>query len=332
MKQFYVARDFKPQSIEFIETVNGIVDEYIEQGFIMTVRQIYYQIVARGLFPEDRRWKWTGSKWVRDPNGTDNADPNYKWLCSLVNDARLAGLMDWDAIEDRTRSLVRRNRYTSGKDVLEIAAQAYHMDMWEDQEWRVFCIVEKEALAGVLERTCTEMDIPLLAAKGYPSVSVLREFAISDLLPTMGYDREFQRLEGTPEKKFLQKFMILHLGDHDPSGIDMSNDLTQRLGLFCGMKDGLPEIFFERIALNMSQIEEQKPPENPTKMTDARAKKYVEKFGDSSWELDALKPDYLHKLIRTKALPYINNKKWKARKAQIEFIRERIQNVAEEFA
>jgi len=162
--------------------------------------------------------------------------------------------------------------------------------MWIRQAQRVFVIVEKEALVGVLEGACKAYDVPLLAARGYPSGTVLREFAESDLLPAFDADQE-------P--------IILHLGDHDPSGIDMSRDLEERLTLFCNQS-----VELRRIALNMPQIIALKPPENPAKITDSRFEQYEAQYGTKSWELDALSPAYLDNLLRTEISQVIDQRAW----------------------
>lgn len=182
MKQAYIEHNFKPASLALIETIDEICADYRRQGFVLTVRQLYYQLVARNIIP--------------------NTERSYKNTTSLVNDARLAGHIDWDAIEDRTREFISRPRWGDAKDFLGVVMPQYHSDLWEGQENRVFVVVEKEALAGVLEGICREYDVPLLAARGYPSVSVLREFARDDIL----------RYSSAQDVK------ILHLGDHDPSG------------------------------------------------------------------------------------------------------------------
>lgn len=292
MKQAYVERDFRGDSLALIATMNRIVGEYVQQGYRLTVRQLYYQLVARALI--------------------ENTERSYKRITSIVNDAKLAGLMDWDAIEDRTREFLRRGRWESGAALLRAAADQYHEDMWSTQSHRVFVVVEKEALAGVLERACRKLDIPLLAARGYPSGTVLREFALSDLAPALDAG---------------QVPVILHLGDHDPSGIDMSRDLEERLLLFSEQT----HVEFERIALNMEQIEEQRPPENPAKTTDARFATYRRIYGASSWELDALKPDYLAGLVESHAARYIDTGQWAERCAQVEAVRQRLKGMAAQF-
>ena len=291
-RQAYKAINFRKDSLALIATMNKIVASYVAQGFVLTVRQLYYQLVSQNVIP--------------------NTERSYKNTTSIVNDARLAGLMDWDAIEDRTRSFVRRSKWNSGRDILEACAQSFHMDMWENQGSRCFVIIEKEALAGVMEGVCKKWDVPLLAARGYPSGTVLREFAQTDLIPAVNNDQEI---------------VIFHLGDHDPSGIDMSRDLEERLTMFTGV----PPTHFVRLALNMSQIQSLNPPPNPAKTTDSRFADYRRQYGDDSWELDALTPSYLTNLIDTNVTSFIDGVAWKEREQEIQDVKDRITEVAEEF-
>lgn len=107
-----------------------------------------------------------------------------------------------------------------------------------------------------------------------------------------------------------QKTLILHLGDHDPSGIDMSRDIQDRLHIFgCATE-------VKRIALNMDQVREHNPPPNPAKLTDSRCEGYVEKFGEESWELDALPPDLLGEMINNEVFEVRDLDVWQASEAR----------------
>lgn len=286
----YKRFNFQDKVLDLIETMNGIIHRYQEQGFVLTVRQLYYQLVARDII--------------------ENSQKSYKRITSITNDARLAGMLDWDAIEDRTRAFVRKTRWESGAHILQSAADGYHIDMWRRQPRRVFVIIEKEALVGVLSPTCQKFDVPVLAARGYPSCTVLREFAIEDILPA------------TDD----QDLTILHLGDHDPSGIDMTRDLQERISMFARQP-----VELVRVALNMEQIDERKPPPNPAKATDSRFADYVEKFGDESWELDALPPEYLVELITREIESRIDDDQWAADERRVVDTQKRIRKAAESF-
>lgn len=294
MKLKYVEKNFSSETRDLIDVLNRIVEEYIDQGYRLTVRQLYYQLVAKDIVP--------------------NTEKSYKRITSVVNDAKLAGLIDWDAIEDRTREFLRRSRWNSPSEILKTAADSYHMDLWEGQATRVFVVVEKEALVGVLDRVCRKYDVPLLAARGYPSGTVLHEFCENDISGALATG---------------QAAHILHCGDHDPSGIDMTRDLQERIDLF-SRKHGT-EVVLERIALTMDQIKGQRLPPNPAKSTDARFRSYINKYGKESWELDALPPRYLESLLSGRISGFIDSEKWSLRKKQIEFFRDRIADVAANF-
>lgn len=287
-KYQYTEINFKPESLQLIDFINTIVEDYIEQGFKLTVRQLYYQLVARDVIA--------------------NTERSYKRITGLVNDGRLAGLIDWEAIEDRTRDFIKRPHWESGSHFLRSAAPQFYMDMWETQHRRVFVIVEKEALVGVLEGLCREYDVPIMPARGYPSVSVLREFAVGDL------DQS-------------QDPLVLHLGDHDPSGLDMTRDLEDRLALLL-QSDNFE---LKRIALNRDQIDALKPPPNPAKTTDSRFTEYRRKHGSSSWELDALSPKYLNDLVRSHITAQIETAPWSERQEEIADTRAKLSNLAEKF-
>lgn len=277
----YVEKKFAKSSLAIIAHANGIIEDYLAQGLTLTLRQLYYRFVAADLLP--------------------NRQKEYKRLGSIINDGRLAGLIDWNAIEDRGRNLISPSHWTSPEDIVEACAQSYKIDKWKGQDFRVEVWVEKEALIGVIENASRPLDVPCFACKGYTSASEMWRAA-----------RRFQRYESRSQTP-----VIIHLGDHDPSGIDMSRDIRDRLETF-----GIP-MEVDRIALNMNQVDEFDPPPNPAKLTDSRAAGYIAEFGDDSWELDALEPAVLHQLIQKTIKSYMNEKKYKEREARQE--RERVQ-------
>lgn len=291
MKEAYIDPPvFRQKARDLIAVCDKIIKEYVADGFKLTVRQIYYQLVARGYVP--------------------NTVQSYNNVQEMLNTARLAGLIDWDAIEDRTRGVLERSHWQTGGHILQSVAAHYFEDLWTEQDYRVFVMVEKEALAGVLQPICEEYDVPLLPARGYPSGTTLREFAKERII------------------RASQQIVVLHLGDHDPSGMDMTRDLEERLTLFSRHR---VSIDFRRIALNMDQVEEQQPPPNPAKITDSRYESYRQQFGEESWELDALTPQYIHNLVRTEVEGLIDFNIWDAQLASIEKTKVRLKALAENF-
>lgn len=293
MKQQYQVIRFNRSTRELITLINSIISDYASQGFRLSVRQLYYQLVTKNVI--------------------ENTEKSYKRVASIINDGRLAGEIDWDAIEDRNRDIETRSRWDSGSSILNAVASQFHMDMWENQESRIFVIVEKAALAGVLDRVCRQYDVPLLAARGYPSVSIMREMALQHIWPAVRDE---------------QHVTILHLGDHDPSGIDMTRDLNERLNLFMPVNRGTT---LKRIALTMDQVEEQQPPPNPAKTTDTRFAAYRDQYGDESWELDALNPNYITGLVEGEVKKLIDEDLWVEKKEKIYEVKEALKDVANDF-
>lgn len=285
----YKEKTFSPDHEALIVTAVDICEEYDAQGFKLTLRQLYYQFVARDIIP--------------------NTMQSYKRLGSVINDARLAGRIDWDAIEDRTRNLESPSVWESPRDILKACAQQFKFDLWDTQDTRVEVWIEKEALVGVIEPICRRLRVPYFACRGYTSQS-----------EAWGAGQRF-----TAYNQAGQSVIILHLGDHDPSGIDMTRDNADRLAMFSG--DG--DVRVRRLALNHDQIQQYKPPPNPAKLTDSRATGYIAKHGRSSWELDALEPKVISELIEDNVQIYIDQDRWEEAKAKEQAARDRISKMAE---
>ena len=285
----YIDKGFTRASMAVIEKANEICAAYAAQGFDLTLRQLYYQFVARGLLP--------------------NKDTEYKRLGQIVNDARLAGLLDWRYIVDRTRNLRALSHWQSPGSVLDSAAYGYRTDRWATQPHRVEVWIEKDALLGVIAGACERLDVPYFSCRGYTSQSEL--WGAAQRLIRYG--------------KNGQDSIVIHLGDHDPSGIDMTRDIGDRLALFGA------ETTVRRIALNMDQVRHYQPPPNPAKLTDARASGYIARHGDQSWELDALDPATLDALIESTIREYRDERLWERETAAMEADRERLTTIARRF-
>ena len=267
------------QSRELVRVAREIIREYADQDLVLTLRQLYYQFVARDLIP--------------------NSQKSYNRLGNVVSKARRAGLIDWEAIEDRTREFRSVTHWESPQEILTACASSYRIDKWAKQSVVPEVWVEKEALVGVFERVCRELDVMWFACRGYASDSSMW--------------RAGRRVRERARRGV--KTVILHFGDHDPSGVDMTRDIRERVFLFADLADvddfaeyraydDWPEDELEvrRVALNMDQIRTHRPPPNPAKLSDARAQGYIERFGRQSWELDALEPRVLQDLVRQEIL------------------------------
>jgi hypothetical protein len=268
MKQAYITKRFNKSSLPVIEVAEQICDEYAARGLGLTLRQLYYQFVARGYI--------------------DNNQTEYKRIGSIISDARLAGLIDWNHIEDRTRYLRGVTTGSSPNQILNAVAAQYQTDRWRDQAERVEVWIEKDALVGVITNPCNRWHVPYFACRGYVSQSETR---------SAGVRFAWHESQG-------RHTTLIHLGDHDPSGIDMTRDLEDRLRLFGSRVD------VRRIALNMDQVEQYSPPPNPAKLTDSRAEGYISEYGRESWELDALDPTVIQDLVEGEILARLDREEW----------------------
>jgi len=284
-KQAYINYNPKGKMQGLIEKANEIIAEYEAQGFTLTVRQVYYQFVSRDLVP--------------------NSLQSYNLVDRVLNKGRMGGLIDWWAIEDRTRRTYGNSHWDNPKQILDSCARSFRLDTRAGQPITVEVWIEKEALLGVVAPTCQELDVTYLPCKGYYSISAMWRAA--------------QRL------KYDNNVVVLHLGDHDPSGLDMTRDIRDRLTLF-----GCDNLKVKRIALTMAQVEELKPPPNFAKMSDSRYADYAEEYGDQSWELDALKPEYIANLIKKHVDELTDWALVESQKTLQEKYREKLQEVADD--
>jgi len=283
MKIQYKEWRLSENSATLVSQADDIINEYQADGYILTLRQLYYQFVARDFIP--------------------NTERSYKNLGNAITNARMAGLISWTAIEDRNRS---HNSFEFDEEESRaLRALPYYIkfDQWDRQGYYVEVWVEKEALGNVVERACDPLLVPYMACKGYLSASEAWRAGM----------RFKARLEEGKE------CVLIHLGDHDPSGIDMTRDNRERLGIFT---ENLG-VEVRRIALNMDQVDEYSPPPNPTKLSDSRAAEYISMYGHTSWELDALEPKIIENLIESEIKPLIDEDKWD----EVEVLEEKKRNI-----
>jgi len=301
MKHQFVEHRFGVESTALIFVIERIMNSYEAQGFKLSLRQLYYQLVAQCLLPDGWEDPHTGSK---------NNPKSYAKIGDLVTQGRMAGLLDWDMIEDRTREMIQPPMWKNPSEIVQAAAGQFAIDRWKEQNNHVEVMVEKSALEGVLIPVCRELGIRFTANRGYSSASTMYE-AGQRL-------RHFVRMG--------KEVHIIYLGDHDPSGMDMTRDIRERLSLFSG-----GDVDTIRVALNFDQVEKLNPPENPAKLSDSRAAAYIEEFGESSWELDAIEPRMLADLVTKRVKKLTDKDQWEVTMATEAQMREDLQAMADDY-
>lgn len=295
MKIQYQQKKFRRKSLGLIQLCNEIIEQWNAKGYSLTLRQLYYQLVSRAVI--------------------ENNEKSYDNIGAMLSDARLAGLVDWDAIVDRTRAVRSLSHWDNPADIVAGAAQQFNYDRWADQPTRVEVWVEKDALVDVIGQACNKLDVPYFSCRGYTSQSEM-----------WGAAQRLMRYVDNGAKNVV----ILHLGDHDPSGLDMTRDISERLAGFHEYHEfEAPEI--NRIALNMSQIQQYQPPPNPAKLTDCRATKYIAEHGNESWELDALQPDVISALVNKHILENMDEELFDAATARQETTRAELTEISDNY-
>ena len=287
MKIAYEDWNASETSLYKVYLANKIIDEYADLGYTLTLRQLYYQFVSRG--------------WLV------NTQKEYNNLGKCMTRARLAGMVDWEAIEDRNRTHNTFLIQESDQAVIDQLPRRIQFDRWDRQPEYIEVWVEKDALVNVVEKACNPYMVPYMACKGYLSAS-----------EAWRAGRRFTRAWNAGKH-----CTLIHLGDHDPSGIDMTRDNQDRLNLFAGQYN----VEVHRIALNMDQVEEYQPPPNPAKETDSRSKAYTTKYGHTSWELDALDPSTLEQLILDEICGHIDFHLWEHVETEEEEVRARLESL-----
>lgn len=260
------------EHLEIVKLAARIVSSYDGR---VTLRQTYYRLVAANVIP--------------------NTEASYKRLGGILTNARKLGYIPWSAMEDRGRSIDSAATWDNLRDFRASMRHLYDEDRWTTQKARVAVIVEKQALAGLIEPVCRRWQVPFIAAKGYASATLLAEASV--------------KLYGR---------VVLYAGDHDPSGTDMTRDWQDRLD---GFSSGC---HVSRIGLNRDQIEEFDLPPQPIKGSDARAAAYEAQHGTGVWELDAMPPDELVDLVDRHVRSFVDMTEWERRDAEIEAVRARL--------
>lgn len=331
---------------ELCREILAILADFAQQGYTLTLRQLYYQLVAAGAIRND--------------------DVVYKKMSGILDDLRYSGGVDWDAIEDRGRVPYIPWSTTGIGAAIETIIQQYRLDRQEGQPCHIEVWTEKDAISGILRRVTSEYHVQLVVNKGYSSSSAMHQ----------AYERFAEVLnEGRNVK-------ILYFGDHDPSGLDMLRDIKDRILFFIAngdqadepdlsekefdgyvdfwtmykeqveshhLIDGgfMTEDDFETywhktvedkgfeeaeekyesavkmhywatrfevipIGLTMDQIKQYDPPPNPAKISDPRAEWYIQNFGNISWEVDALPPNVMIELVTAKLVENLDMEKYEA--------------------
>ena len=220
------------------DNVLDILSQY--EGTPITLRQLYYRLVARGM-----------------PNNKNS----YQRLIQSTANWRKQKLLSMDAFVDRARNILDYSRgehihnpklwlHNSLENVEEyfMGALEYDLSLWYGQPDRIFIGVEKNALVGVFQPVCRKYGVTLLPCVGYPSLSFLKEFSglMSNYNANDGLGDNLDKGDTEPNDYFL------YFGDWDPSGLNIPESINNNMD---EIDDFHNNYTYQHIALEQDQIE-----------------------------------------------------------------------------
>jgi hypothetical protein len=288
MKHAFEVRSFRSKTRDLLREIDAICTTYYEKGYILTLRQLFYQLVSR--------------------NRIANTDREYKNLGDVVRNGRYAGALDWEHIQDRVRVLQESARWADPEDRIQHAGETYRIDTWEGQTYRPEVWIEKDALIEIAARPCTLLDVPYIAVKAYSSVSARWEARKRFL--------EYARNGQTP--------VILHLGDLDSTGDDCTRFLRLDMELLTGVTCDVRRLALNPDQQKKYALPPQ--PGKPTDPRyKGYVKKHGT---DSVWELDALSPEVIEQIIEDGIRDVLNEDQRESLIARQESEREKVLSVS----
>jgi len=274
------------------QLLSHVLDVVKQYSIPLTVRQIFYRLVAAGII--------------------QNTRSSYNSLDKCLVKARTKGVIPFNKLEDRSREfLCGDHRFETPEDfmawriqALKDSASEYEVPFWMFQPEYVEVWLEKDALSALFKQVCEKWHVLLAPCRGYPSLTYLFEAA--------------QRL-----KNIDKPITILYFGDLDPRGRDIERYIMETLQSFN------VHVNVERVALTRQQVQLYSLPSAPTKKTDTLARRWIEAEGDAVWELDALEPNLLMQLIEQAILQHFSQSLFEKRNELQRQNREKISQIVE---
>jgi hypothetical protein len=264
----------------------------------MTLRQLHYAIFSR------------------DEIDYTNTKKDYRRLSRVTTDARRA-YRAWELeddegdppelsfpgswIVDETREAERVNVWENAAGYIDTVKRCYRRDNWQDQENYCEIWSEKATVLSSIRPIANKWGITLRVCHGFGSTGMESDTGL--LFERVGEDKEIT---------------VFYLGDHDPSGHCIEEDIHRRVEASSGRHFDMV-----RLAIHPEDISLFNLPPQMIKDTDTRARSFREKYGDSAAtiELDALPVDELRNRIEDAVQELLDMDLWnhQLRIQQVEF-------------
>ncbi len=210
-----------------------------------------------------------------------NDVPSYRALIDLLTRARLDGSIAFEAIGDETRPVevwaTHQDTRPFIRRELDGMLKGYWRDLMQSQPNHIEIVAEKNTVAPIVKPVAADYTITMTTGRGFCSLPP--RHALAERFERSGRD----------------KLVLLFVADFDPEGESIPESFAR------SMRDdfGIDAIHAIKLALTAQQVAEfDLPPMMQAKATSSRYKKFADRHGDDVFELEALPPDELQRLIR----------------------------------
>lgn len=246
---------YHPQekALNLIEYVQAILSDYADI-LPLTLRQVFYILVTQGRIEK-----------------TEKAYKND--LLEVMNKARRARLIPMDAIRDDGFTMTNTTGWSSEISVIDAiyhTIESFSLDRQINQNQRIVLWCEANGMVPQLKRVADDYSVQVLSSGGFDSLTSKHMIG---------------------KKLAEENALVLHIGDHDPSGVHMYKSLDEDISAFCEYFGG--DVEFIRLAVTPKHVEKYNLPTAPSKETDKRS------FSGLTTQAEALDPRTLATIVRT---------------------------------
>jgi hypothetical protein len=237
-----------------LDQVRDVLTEY-QAHLPLTIRQVFYRLVGAHRFEKTER--------------------AYKRLYEHLNRARRAGLIEWSVLRDDGITWEEAPGWDSPAELVRTfvhAADTFRLHRQDRQRRRLFFAVEAAGMVPQIVRLAAPFGIDVHSTGGFDSTTAKYSLA--------------QRLGAYDAVE------VLHLGDHDPSGVHLFSCMAQDVASIAQDLGLTGDIRFTRLVVTPEQMATYDLPTSPPKPTDHRA------FEGETTQAEALPPDVVAIIVR----------------------------------
>jgi hypothetical protein len=256
----------------FLRAIQRVIDER-RNFWPLSDRMVHYALLNEPPLTHARK---PSSRYT-------NSFKCYRSVVELLTRARLTGEVPFAAIHDPTRPVTHWETWPGVgqhvSDGLNGLFSNYARNLMQSQPNHIEIIVEKNTVEPIIRTVASEYTIPITSGRGYSS------------LPPR-YDI-FRRFRNSGKSKLI----LVFVSDLDPEGENIAESFARSLRDDFGLTDD--QLHPIKASLTHDQVQRFKLPAGmKAKMGSSRRRQYVEKYGENVWELEALEPLDLQRIVR----------------------------------